>query len=91
MLSLSNAFDDDDVTEFTDRIRRFLSLDADEPVVMTAEPKIDGVSLALRYENGQLIEAAMRDADGVQKAAAEILGLKPTTLNEKIKRLKLQG
>ena len=60
MLSLSNAFDDADVVDFVDRIRRFLSLGADEPVVLTAEPKIDGVSLALRYEAGRLVEAATR-------------------------------
>ena len=64
MLSLSNAFDDDDVRDFVDRIRRFLSLE-DETVAITAEPKIDGVSLALRYENGELVEAATR-GDGTE-------------------------
>ena len=59
MLSLSNAFQDDEVAEFVDRIRRFLSLD-ETPVAITAEPKIDGVSLALRYEAGHLVEAATR-------------------------------
>ena len=42
MLSLDNAFTDEDVQDFTDRIRRFLGLSSDEPVVITAEPKIDG-------------------------------------------------
>lgn len=60
MLSLSNAFTDEDVTDFVDRLRRFLSLDADAPLALTAEPKIDGVSLALRYEAGRLVEAATR-------------------------------
>ena len=64
MLSLSNAFDDEDVAEFLDRIRRFLTL-GDEPLEITAEPKIDGVSLALRYEGGQLVEAATR-GDGAE-------------------------
>ncbi len=60
MLSLSNAFTDEDVTDFVERLRRFLSLGAEEPLALTAEPKIDGVSLALRYENGELVEAATR-------------------------------
>ncbi|MEP2889292.1 NAD-dependent DNA ligase LigA [Tateyamaria sp.] len=60
MLSLSNAFDDDDVSEFNDRIRKYLGLDATAPLAYTAEPKIDGLSLSLRYENGRLVQAATR-------------------------------
>ncbi len=60
MLSLDNAFSDSDVFDFSDRIRRFLKLESTYPLAFTAEPKIDGLSLSLRYENGELITAATR-------------------------------
>jgi len=60
MLSLGNAFDGADVREFDERVRRFLSLPPDAPLACTAEPKIDGLALALRYEDGRLVEAATR-------------------------------
>jgi DNA ligase (NAD+) len=60
MLSLGNAFSDEDVTDFDERLRKYLGLSADQPLRYTAEPKIDGLSLSLRYEAGTLVQAATR-------------------------------
>jgi DNA ligase (NAD+) len=60
MLSLDNGFSEQDVRDFVERVRRYLRLGADTPLPMTAEPKIDGLSLSLRYEDGELVTAATR-------------------------------
>ncbi|RLP24712.1 NAD-dependent DNA ligase LigA [Mesorhizobium sp. YM1C-6-2] len=60
MLSLDNVFSDEDVVDFVTSVRRFLSLSADAELVFTAEPKIDGLSMSLRYEQRRLVTAATR-------------------------------
>lgn len=77
MLSLDNAFGDDDVRDFIGRIRRFLKLDEDQAIAFSAEPKIDGLSMSLRYEDGELVTAATRgDGSEGEDVTANIRTLK---------------
>ncbi|MDA7947630.1 MAG: NAD-dependent DNA ligase LigA [Hyphomicrobiaceae bacterium] len=60
MLSLGNAFSDGDVRDFVDRVRRFFKKGEADDAAFTAEPKIDGLSISLRYEQGKLVLGATR-------------------------------
>ena len=64
MLSLTNAFDDDDIIDFKKRIRKYLNLQDNDVLEVISEPKIDGLSISLRYENGNLVQASTR-GDGL--------------------------
>ena len=84
MLSLDNAFAESDVVDFVGRIRRFLRLADDEEIVFSAEPKIDGLSMSLRYEDDELVTGATR-GDG---AEGEDVTANVKTLADIPKRLK---
>src|SRR5450830_1239728 len=88
MLSLDNAFADQDVVDFVARIRRFLKLADDEKIAFSAEPKIDGLSMSLRYEDGELVTAATR-GDGAEgeDVTANIRTLKDVPLELKGKHV----
>jgi len=88
MLSLDNAFAEQDVVEFVARIRKFLKLSDDETIAFSAEPKIDGLSMSLRYENGQLTTAATRgDGSEGEDVTANIRTLKDVPLELKGKHV----
>lgn len=94
MMSLGNAFSDEDVTDFDTGIRRYLNWPADEPLAYTAEPKIDGLSLSLRYESGKLVRAATR-GDGETgenvTANARTIDTIPTDINGAPEVLEVRG
>lgn len=78
MLSLSNAFTDEEIADFDTRIRKYLGLELSDALGFTAEPKIDGLSLSLRYEKGRLMQAATR-GDG---ATGEDVTANARTIND---------
>src|SRR6516165_7749464 len=87
MLSLDNAFVKEDVVDFVGRIRRFLRLPDEEEIAFSAEPKIDGLSISLRYEDGALVNGATR-GDGSE---GEDVTVNIKTLEDVPKRLKGRG
>jgi len=88
MLSLDNAFAEQDVVDFVGRIRRFLRLPEDEAIAFSAEPKIDGLSMSLRYENGELVTGATRgDGSEGEDVTANIRTLKDVPQRLKGKRI----
>ena len=94
MLSLGNAFNDDDVTEFDQSVRKYLGWPQDQALPYTAEPKIDGLSLSLRYENGKLVQAATRGDGAVGEnvtANAETVADIPQTLTGAPDVLEVRG
>lgn len=94
MLSLGNAFEDEDVVDFDARIRKYLGLPSGTPLAFTAEPKIDGLSLSLRYENGDLVQAATRGDGAVGEnvtANARTIDTIPTRIEGAPALLEVRG
>jgi DNA ligase (NAD+) len=87
MLSLGNVFDEEGLRDFLDRIARFLGLSSLEGLAFTAEPKIDGLSITIRYEKGKLVQAATR-GDGYE---GENVTTNVRTISDVPKLIKTKG
>ena len=96
MLSLPNAFNKEDLKDFLERIKKFLNLDKDEKIIFISEPKIDGLSLNLFYENGKLYSASTRGdgiiGEDVTKNISNVFGI-PSQLSTSTnpKRIEIRG
>ena len=94
MFSLANGFENNDLYDFDDQVRRFLNFRVSEPLEYTVEPKIDGLSLSLRYEKGELVFAATRGdgttGENVTENAFMISDI-PKTLPTKTDVLEVRG
>ncbi|WP_375261486.1 NAD-dependent DNA ligase LigA [Palleronia sp.] len=94
MMSLDNVFDDEQVVDFVRSVRAYLGLSDDAALTFTAEPKIDGLSLSLRYEDGRLIHAATRGdgavGENVTENALTVSDI-PSRLNEAPAVLEVRG
>ena len=95
MLSLDNLFSDEDVRDFDARIRRFLKLNETEPVELTAEPKIDGLSFSARYDHGRLTVAATRgdgaEGEDITANIRTIKGLPDFLMGDAPKTIEIRG
>jgi DNA ligase (NAD+) len=94
MLSLSNAFEDEEIEEFAARVRKYLGMGASDALAFTAEPKIDGLSLSLRYEDGALVTAATRGDGAVGEnvtANARTIATIPQRLKDAPRVLEVRG
>ena len=94
MMSLANGFSAEDIRDFDRGVRRYLGLSDDAPLSYTAEPKIDGLSLSLRYEGGRLVQAATRGDGAVGEnvtANARTIATIPTTLTGAPEVLEVRG
>ena len=94
MFSLANAFENSDLYDFDEQVRRFLNFRGSEPIEYTVEPKIDGLSLSLRYEKGQLVFAATRGDGTIGEnvtANALVISDIPKNLPTKTEILEVRG